>query len=145
MLAGLGRARLGFALARHGDAALAAAAPACRQGKFSRRERAAAHAADDGDGFEFSANRAAGHAGHRGFGVEQRGHVAAQRGRGEQRALRGGQRNARPVFADAVGVVGEVGRAVADGQRVHPDQFGGGRVGVRVGQGEGGEVGAGGG
>ena len=62
-----------------------------------------------------------------------------------ERAARGGQRDARPVFADAVGVVAQIRRAVTDGQRVHPDEFGGVCVGVGVGKGERGEVGAGGG
>ena len=41
------------------------------------------------------------------------------------------QRDARPVLPHAIRILGEIGRRVADGQRVEPDQRG--RVGVGIG------------
>ena len=62
-------------------------------------------------------------AGHVGFGIQQRRHATAQFGRFLQEPSFVGQRNPRPIAPNAVGVLGQVRRAVADGQGVHPDGF----------------------
>ena len=41
-----------------------------------------------------------------------------------------GQRNARPVFADAVSVFAEIGGRVTNGKGMHPDETG--SVGIRI-------------
>ena len=72
-----------------------------------------------------------GHAGHGRFRVQQPRHLPAQFRRREQPGFRHGQGDARPVLPHSVRILGEIGRRVADGQCVEPDQRG--HVGVSVG------------
>ena len=55
--------------------------------------------------------------------VEQYRDLAAQHGRSQQRGLGLRQRNAGPVLADSIGILGQIGRRVANGQGMHPDQL----------------------
>src|SRR5436309_15886257 len=65
-----------------------------------------------------------------GFGIEQGGDLSSEHRRCEQSFLAVRQGNARPVLSNAVGVFGEIGRRVANRQRVHPNQAR--SLGVRV-------------
>ena len=134
-----------FPFARHCDATLAGVTPSGGQvqvADFGLR-RFPVHALKDGNTPQFVSNLTSGYAGNRRFRVQQGRHLPPKRRRGEQRILRLRKRNPRPVLTDAVRVLGEIGGRVTNGQRVIPDQFGGCLIGVRVGQAERRQIGAG--